>query len=383
MKNEFPIGVPTELRSNTPSVHYFNELIEDHSKCPKIGIYRIEYITNKNLIDAILPRREEGRLKWDLKDSNGIYNSVDIDNALDQGYKIKIIEGYYWENTESVFDDYIDFLYQFKKNSKKGTAQYTLAKLMMNGLYGKTIQRPILDENVIIRLHEEFIKLHIKYGGVTMRSLSDGSYYLTYQDEDKLINKITKPCYLGSFILGYSRRIMLHYLQKTNPYFNSFELANQLENAPYYTDTDSIQIHKRNLKQLSLNNEIGGISDDLGDNCKILYGGWIAPKLYFLEYIEKTKDGEQIKYHLRGKGIPKEQLTLEMFQSMLAGNSIKVEMQRDFKRIHVNKNAKQRKVENFSIITLDALEKQINASPWKGRHFINNCSVPLYHHSIN
>ena len=45
-----------------------------------------------------------------------------------------------------------------KKDSKKGTAQYTLAKLMMNGLYGKTIQRPILDENIIIRLQEEFIK---------------------------------------------------------------------------------------------------------------------------------------------------------------------------------------------------------------------------------
>ena len=44
--------------------------------------------------------------------------------------------------------------------------------------------------------------------------------------------------------------------------------------APYYTDTDR---------------EIGGISDHLGDNCKILYGGWIAPKLYFLEYVEKNR----------------------------------------------------------------------------------------------
>ncbi len=170
MKNEFPIGIPIHLKPNTPSVNYFNKLIKDDAKCPKFGIYRIEYKTNKNLIDAILPRREEGRLKWDLKDSVGVYNSVDIDNALDLGYKIKFIEGYYWEETEYVFDNYINFLYQFKKNSKKGTAQYTLAKLMMNGLYGKTIQRPILDENVIIRLHEEFIKFHIKYGGVTMRS---------------------------------------------------------------------------------------------------------------------------------------------------------------------------------------------------------------------
>ena len=113
----------------------------------------------------------------------GIYNSVDIDNALELGYKIKLVEGYYWEKTENVFDNYINYLYDFKKSAKKGSAQYTLVKLMMNGLYGKTIQRPILDENVIIRLHEEFIKLHIKFGGVTMRALSDGSFYLTYQDD--------------------------------------------------------------------------------------------------------------------------------------------------------------------------------------------------------
>jgi hypothetical protein len=54
---------------------------------------------------------------------------------------------------------------------------------------------------------------------------------------------------------------MLDYLQKTNPYFNSNELDKQIENTPFYTDTDSIQIHQRNLKGLSLNKEIGGISE--------------------------------------------------------------------------------------------------------------------------
>ena len=232
-------------------------------------------------------------------------------------------------------------------------------------------------------LHEEFIKLHIKFGGVAMRALSDGSFYLTYQDKDKLASKITKPCYLGGFILGYSRKIMLDYLQKSNPYFNSDQFDQQIANAPYYTDTDSIQIHKRNLNGLSLNNEIGGISDDLGENCKILYGGWIAPKLYFLEYAEKTNDSEEVKYHLRGKGIPKDQLTIEMFESMMTGKSINIEMQRNFKRIHVNRNSKQKDIDNFSILQLDALGKQINTVPWRGRHFIGNSSVPLHHNSIN
>ena len=281
-----------------------------------------------------------------------------------------------------MFDNYINYLYEFKKNAKKGTAQYKLAKLMMNGLYGKTIHRPMIDENVIIHLHEEFIKYHIKYGGVSMRALTDGSFYLTYQDEEKLASKISKPCYLGSFILGYSRRIMLDYLKKSNPYFDSGDLKQQLENSPYYTDTDSIQIHAKNMKGLVMDNEIGGFSDDFGENCKILYGGWIAPKLYFLEYVEKWEDHEEIKYHLRGKGIPKDQLNVDMFESMMLGNSITIDMQRDFKRINVNRSSKQQQVDNFSILKLDSLEKQINTVQWKGRHFIGNDSVPLFHASI-
>ena len=377
MKEEFPIGEPIKVE-----VEEFNNFIRLNGKCPYMGIFRVEYVTNKNLIDSVLPRREKGRLIWDLHDSNGVYNSVDIDNALKLGYTIKIIEGYYWEKTSKVFCNYINFLYEFKKQAAKGTAQFTLAKLMMNGLYGKTIQRPNLDENVKIRLHEEFIKYHIKYGGVAMKSFSGGSYYLTYQDADNLEKKITKPVYLGSFILGYSRRIMLEYLQKTNPYFNSTDLEQQLKHSPYYTDTDSIQIHQRNIRAITLNKEIGGISDDLGHNCKILHGGWIAPKLYFLEYVEKKGDSVEIKYHLRGKGVPKSQLTVEIFKEMMLGNSIQIEMNRNFKRIHVNRNSNQTNVENFSILKLDSIIKEINTSPWQGRNFYDNGSVPLNHSSI-
>jgi hypothetical protein len=101
-------------------------------------------------------------------------------------------------------------------------------------------------------------------------------------------------------------------------------------------------------------------NNDLGENCKILYGEWIAPKLYFLEYVEKCEDHKEIKYHLRGKGIPKYQLNVDMFESMMLGNSIKIDMQRDFKRINVNRSSKQQQVDNFSILKLDSLEKQIN-----------------------
>ena len=56
----------------------------------------------------------------------------------------------------------------------------------------------------------------------------------------------------------------------------------------------------------------------------------VAPKLYFLEYVEKLEDHEEIKYHMRGKGIPKDQLNVDMFETMMLGESIRIDMQRDF-----------------------------------------------------
>jgi hypothetical protein len=100
MQNEFPVGIPNILKPNSSSVTYFNELIQKTTKCPEVGIYRIEYVINKNLLDGILPRREEGRLIWDLRDGCGIYNSVDIDKALANGYKVTIVQGYYEEKTQ-------------------------------------------------------------------------------------------------------------------------------------------------------------------------------------------------------------------------------------------------------------------------------------------
>ena len=109
--------------------------------------------------------------------------------------------------------------------------------------------------------------------------------------------------------------------------------------------------------------------------------GWIAPKLYFLEYIEKKNGVEQIKYHLKGKWIPKDQLSLEAFETMMEGRTVQIQASRDFKRIHVNRNTQQQQCENFSIAKLDVLTKTINKKGWNGRHFIGNASVPFYHHS--
>lgn len=50
---------------------------------------------------------------------------------------------WYHENCKPIFKKYIDKCFQLKKAAKKGTASYEIAKLAMNAVYGKTLQRPI------------------------------------------------------------------------------------------------------------------------------------------------------------------------------------------------------------------------------------------------
>ena len=46
----------------------------------------------------------------------------------------------------------------------------------------------------------------------------------------------------------------------------------------------------------------------------------------------------------------------------MAGESVTIEMTRDFKRFHVNKNSTQQDVDNFSILKLKSIFKKINNS---------------------
>lgn len=52
------------------------------------------------------------------------------------GYKFKVISGYLFDK-KYIFNEYVDFLYNLKSTSVKGTPDYVISKLLMNSLYGK------------------------------------------------------------------------------------------------------------------------------------------------------------------------------------------------------------------------------------------------------
>ena len=362
---------------------------KDNKMHGKIGIYKIKYEANKNLIHAIGGRRTNAGLKWDLLDSDGWYTSVDIEDMIANGYKVEIHQGYYWNEVAYIFKEYIEELFQKKKieadAGRKGSVTYMLTKLWMNGLYGKNIQRPIYNTSKVINSNKEYWEFwgkHIINDITTVKKGDEVVWFVsgTPRELKKKTECITKPTQLGAFILAYSRRIMLGFMKEANPYFDISHdptpenKLNQIENDIYYTDTDSLQMHVRNarlIKDLG-KKSLGGITDDLGDNCKIIKGLWIAPKLYMLEYIKKDKDNSvSTHYHFRGKGLNKDALNVDQFEAMSIGKSLKNTREFQMKKIHIKKNSNQKEIPEFSIVhySKEVNEKRLTRllTPRRGR----------------
>lgn len=350
---KYPVGI--EIKTNT----YQKD---------KLGIYRIEYKAPKNLLNPILPRRENGKLVWDLNDSEGWYSSVDIENAKKKGYIIKVITGYYWQFSEYVFKEYIEEFYKMKSNATKGTPAYTLAKLYLNGLYGKMLQRPITEKDIIVKTSEEFWKILNKNIITEMHEICDNRWMIKYISKEERIkaSDAQKPTQLGVFILAYSRQIM-------NKYYD--DCGNSLSRLPYYYDTDSLNIHSSCLDKIKINTNLGGIDDDVGG--KIIKGIWIAPKFYAFQYV--CKKTYKLKYHFRGKGLQTDKLTWEAFEKMDRGESMSYTRDFQIKKIKFSKNSKQQDLDILShkhIYEEDTL-KTVNENKWSGRNFINdNDSIP-------
>lgn len=481
---EYPVGEVLQLEK--AELDEYNRVIREDRHCKEVGIYYIKYKPNKHLAHAILPHRTPLGLKWTLADGEGYFTSIDIDNALNYGYEVVILDpneeakyerivyhkkcgkkhidedywaeekhsrhkcqyctlqedkdvffttddecigvksiedikkpiGFYWLRTKKIYKTYIEELFKKKKAAKRGSPERALAKLFMNGLYGKMIQRPIADKTIWAKSLSDFWKFY-KNHKIEDIEIINGQMYLTGRSRDEAENEkcINKPTQLGAFILGYTRRLMLKYYNQSNPYFDISEHKDkpdfadykklQVKNDFYYTDTDAIQVHHDNLMPLS--KDLGGIDDDLqeyapdGGSTKIMRGIWIAPKLYMLEFItsdssnpmtEKDKKlvakgqcdirimgGKKVYFTYRGKGVPTDKLNVEAFEKMKAGGTFST--QRDFQmkknNVKLNKPQVEAGVEYFSIThhVGKETERVLNRRPWNGRLWTTGGSTPI------
>lgn len=325
-ENKYPIGEPKLTTM---------EIMD------KLAIYKCSIKKPKNLLYPILCSSGE----YNLNDGEGVYTSIDIQEARRRGYIINVISGYYWEEKQNIFGEYIDTFYEIKKNSPKSSPQYSNSKLMMNGIYGKTMQQ---DKNIINYTVSDALEMINMKKGKDIKKFSgifigDVGYF---EYEDTLHLMTDKKAHIGAFILSYSKIIL-------NNLFSDVE--------PYYTDTDSIYIHVKHQDKLEWGNELGQFSNDV--NGKIICAYFIAKKLKFVEIL---KPNNEIEYCYTGKGCDTKTMTKNNFKKMLKGLEVENITTLNFKR----------RVRGGSIEKKENLIKTIKMNDGKRIFLTDNSSIP-------
>lgn len=275
----------------------------------KIGYYECKITKPKDIKYPVC--NDKIHNSYNLFDiENVVYNSVDIEQMRKYGYKVNIKSGHYWETSEYIFRDYIDEFYNIKKNSKKGSPQYGNAKLMLNSIYGKTLQRTKNELFFTISDKEEIVKakLENKNGTWTMEADIENDLLL-YAFKGDLGDFVREMPHLGGLVLSYSKTIMYEMITKTDP---------------YYTDTDSLYIDNKYHDRLQWGKELGDFSNDYDG--KIIYGAFTAKKV---KYIELLLPNGKIEQHFTGKGCCTDSLTKSDFKTML--KTIPIQNVRPFK----------------------------------------------------
>lgn len=119
---------------------------------------------------------------------------------------LEIIEGWWFKTKKGIFDSYIDYWYEIKKNSTN-KVERLIAKLMLNNLYGKFSTNPI--------------------AGSKIPSFDENENKIKYNVEREQRESVYIP--VGSYITSYARCYTIRAAQLNYKIF-------------LYSDTDSIHL---------------------------------------------------------------------------------------------------------------------------------------------
>ena len=254
--------------------------------------------------------------KW-----TGVYEARELLNAKKYGYKFKVKRGYVFEKYQNIFKGYVDFFYNIKKNNKKGTPMFTIAKLLLNSLYGRFGMSPEKPSHLIVsnKVLDSYL---IEKKVVDTLDLNNNSVLITYfeNNDDSLLDeepstKVSIPIALTITALA---RIKMSFF-KTLPGYTL-----------YYSDTDSVDLDKP-LPDEYVGTELGQMKlEGIYDSAV-----YIAPKVYSL----KNHDEEISVVKGLTTHVPH-----ETFKQLLTENSVAQFDQEKWKR---NLGAGTIKVENM------------------------------------
>jgi hypothetical protein len=321
-------------------------------------------------------------IEWNLLPGEGVFTSVDIQNAIDAGYQVEFQNKcLVYEKSDKVFGSYVDKFYKLKETAERedNKVKRSVAKLMLNSLYGKTLQKAIFNTTTIINDVFEFNKFVLEHDLTDYSILNENKMIVsgTTKNKDEMIRK---PCQLGAFVTAYSRKFMLFFMKVIDPTLKSFMFT--------YTDTDSLHIKADGYRKLiekgyiipKDQSKLGYMCSDIDDDGFIIYEKNLAPKTYCYEYItSKNKIAVNEASTMKAKGIPKKCLDRKFYND---NEGHKVEFD-GLKKVHKRLTNKQKEsgLGHFSIIN-NHQERTFNKSTWGGFTLIGNNFYPKNYHII-
>lgn len=210
---------------------------------------------NNNNFDTFPPlavRTKQG-LSWCMNYEKIVCTKPDIILLSERGYDVQLVDDYCNIETECekhCFQKFINYLQDLKISAPDDTIK-KFAKLMLNSLYGKTIERVIPNDVRFVSTHEmkcmETVAARTPGIDISAKcSITSNTHMISVKrDSIHRANENRLPIQIGSTLLAHSRNILqclVHLIRCC--YGNSRPLI-------FYCDTDSIIFRYRHLDAIS------------------------------------------------------------------------------------------------------------------------------------
>lgn len=302
----FPIGPGKWITFSGPTCN--EKLIRDMGD--RTGFLTIsceikKYVTHPTLHRVYDPYNDDSKkLIFDLKDKNELtYAWPELLEAIRCG-EIEITyvyKGLVFEKSTNVFNDYVDFFFAQKEKGdrEKNEGARSLAKLLLNSLWGKLGQRSypvrewVKDEGRLDYLLQKFE--NNAYEMTSLYVKDNDQVHVQYKIGDDHNNRLSTAPHIAAFVSMWGR-VILH--QKLLSVHGMRAL---------YCDTDSAIVYLRPGDEMPfVGDELGDLVDEMPKMAKDFSDPYIsqvvclAPKTYALE----ITDGEsgQVCYKVTSKG---------------------------------------------------------------------------------
>jgi hypothetical protein len=139
-----------------------------------------------------------------------VATNIDIWRMIKRGYKVTLVKALIYPNTFKVFERYINKINEMKEECESARVVNmvlrNLLKLLMNGLYGKTLEKPVNLTHKLINFRSQFDEFCATHYWNDVHIFDNDKKTALMEGIPKEKNKsLKKPYQLGPCVLGWSR----------------------------------------------------------------------------------------------------------------------------------------------------------------------------------